>query len=129
MGRWVCALCFRCFKNRVGKQALGPCGKAPVVIANKGGDKLVAKIVSMGHKLWSTCIEEGDLAVGNILFCSKCGAYTERRLGALVEPCTGKVEPGGPVVRLRRIRQGIHPNLARQAFLSKPVRLGALGLS
>ena len=70
-----------------------------------------------GHNLYRS---------GVMLWCRTCGAYAEKRLKALKEPCQGAAGKGPRAGQLARLVNGLHPLRPREE-MPPPVRVTGRG--
>ena len=83
-----------------------------------GSSPIFGRILSsdFGHKLWAATIDRSSL----LIFCNRCGAFSERRAAHLARPC-GAPSEFAPIF-FRQLRQGLHPTDSGRR-LGKPWRL------
>ena len=120
-GKWVCGQCYRSFRSKISKQALGSCAGKPWLVQAHGGQQFVQRMHRLGHRVWTACIDDCDK--GSIIFCTKCGAYSESRVKTMFRDCPGHRVAGGPKARLQRMLEGKHPT--KRVARTKPLRIGA----
>ena len=113
---WVCIKCHKPFKQRLVKHALATChGGSHTMARHKQGGGLIGKAAQHGHKLWCCKTQCGDSA--HVYVCSRCGAYAEYRVTALLKACKNSHNS----TRVGRIRKGLHP--IRKVAVGKPWRV------
>ena len=100
--------CLRCgeVRSRLGATAQRDCTGLPRV-----RDAVLTRAPNLGHELWRAEVaRRGEQANSVVLFCIRCGAYTETgRSRVLCDVlCSGRPSRHGEA-QLRRIRRGRHP--------------------
>jgi ribonuclease HI len=94
------------------------CQGVPAIIGKLADNEHVA-----GHCLWKCAIEGGADHGLSLVFCSKCGCTSVKKIKGLLKECA--VPQGGQhKAVLGRIRKGCHPDTRKGGRVSEPLPLG-----
>ena len=109
LSRWICRGCCRARKANPYLRRIGRC---PL---QASGLLKAAMLPQLGHVLAAAALGKGIL-----VFCRRCGCYSQHRVRALNQACPGLRQTG----QANALMAGRHPT-TKEAFLGRPWKLWA----